>query len=69
MLRFTRAGLFAAESRRPSGGGSIWVVNVSCPQAPLRAEATTRAAAWRRAVAYAEQAGLIDRPPVPVEGV
>jgi hypothetical protein len=63
MARFARAGLIAAESCRRSGGGFVWVVNASCAQAPLRAEARSREGAWRRAEADAEQAGLFDRPP------
>jgi hypothetical protein len=65
MARFERAGLFAVESPRRTAGGFVWVVNVACPQAPLRAEAGTREGAWRRALANAEQAGLIERSPEP----
>jgi hypothetical protein len=63
IARFDRAGLLAAESWRPAGGGFVWVVNVTCPQSSFRAKAATREDVWRRAVATAERAGWIDRKP------
>jgi hypothetical protein len=56
---FQQAGLRATEQRVGSPAGPRWAVWLHARNADLWVEAADRVAAWRKAAAYAREAGLV----------
>jgi hypothetical protein len=56
---FRRAGMRVRERCLPSPNGPRWAIWLHVPEADVWVEAHDRAGAWRKAVAYALDVGLL----------
>ena len=57
---FQRAGIRVKQRCLPSPNGPRWAIWLHVPQTDVWVEADDRASAWRKAVAYALEVGLLE---------